>query len=97
MPPSMVDGPWGSSVHIVALAGEVLMVLVSLIEVDRLAQVHIVDCGLRRFFRLFPGAHARVSARLWGLIIEYGVILGVGVGVGVVGSGGSGMGALRLR
>ena len=75
MSPSMVDGSWGSSVHIVALAGEVFVVLVGLIEVDRLTQVHVVDCGLRRFFRFFPGAHARVSARLRGLIVEYGVIL----------------------
>ena len=94
MPPSMVDGLWGSSVHIVALPGKALMVAVGLIEVYRLTQVHVVNRGLRHFLRLFLGSHAQVSARLWGLVVEYGVILRVGVGV--VGGSGSGMGALRL-
>ena len=94
VPPSMVDGLGGSSVHVVALPGKALVVAVGLVEVYRLTQVHVVDRGLRRFFGLFPRAHARVSTRLRGLIVEYGVILGVGVGV--IGGGGSGMGALRL-
>ena len=94
MPPSMVDSLGGSSMHVVALPGKALMVAVGLVEVYRLMQVHVVDRGLRRFFGLFPRAHARVSAWLWGLVVEYGVILGVGVGV--IGGGGSGMRALRL-
>ena len=94
MSPSVIDGLWGSSVHVVALAGKVFMVAIGFVEVYRLLQVHVVDCGLWCFFRLFPRAHARVSARLWGLVVEYRVVLGAGVGI-IVG-GGSGVGAHRL-
>ena len=95
MSPSVIDGLRGSSVHVVALPGKALVVAVGHIEVYRLAQVHVVDRGLGEFFGLFPGAHARISARLRGFVIEYRVVLGAGVGV-VVGSG-SGVGAHRLR
>ena len=95
MSPSVVNGSWGSSVHVVTLSGEVLMVAVGLIEVDCFTQLHVIDCGLWQFFRLFPGAHARVSARLRGLVIEYRVVLRAGVIF--VGDGGSGMRAHRLR
>ena len=71
----MVDGLRGSSVHIVALAGKALMVLVGFVEVDCLTQVHIVDGGLRWFFWFFARSHTRVSARLRGLVVEDGVIL----------------------